>query len=150
MLSLVCVTAAGLSGCAGVGEKLDGWMGSNAKAIAVVDGRILRGQASFTKEREANVVLQSSAGSSLTCFGPLRFSSSTNGWIDFSCSNGLAVKVNFRSLSPLSGMGRGLLGSSEFVLTYGLAPEQAAAYLEVPLDSLVEPPAKTAPPPNQL
>jgi hypothetical protein len=143
MLSLVCIATAGLSGCASVAEKFDGWLASNAQAIAVVDGRVLRGQASFTKEREATVTLQSSTGPGLTCFGPLRFSASTNGWIDFSCSNGQAVRVNFRSLSPLSGTGRGLLGSSEFALTYGLEPEQAAAFLELPVERLLELPAAT-------
>ncbi len=148
-ISLACFAAFLLTGCASVGEKLDGWLASDAKAIAVVDRRVLRGQASFTKEREANVVLQSSAGPGLTCFGPLRFSSSNHGWIDFSCSNGLTAKVNFRSLSPLSGMGRGMLGSHEFSFVYGLQPEQAAAYLEVPLDGMQDTSDKAVPPPNQ-
>jgi hypothetical protein len=143
MLGLVGMTATGLSGCAGVAEKFDGWLASNTQAIAVVDGRVLRGQASFTKEREATVALQSSTGPSLTCLGPLRYSASITGWVDLSCSNGQAVRVNFRSLSPLSGTGRGLLGSSEFALTYGLEPEQAAAFLELPVERLLEPPAAT-------
>lgn len=142
LLSAVCAGVLGLCGCATVGEKFNVWLASNADAVAVVDGRILRGQASFTREREATVLLKSSAEPSLSCFGPLRFNASRNGWVDFACSNGLSVVVAFRALTPLSGEGRGLLGKSEFSFTYGLGPEQAAAYLEVPLDRLVEPQEK--------
>ncbi len=144
---LLCLMALGLSGCASVGEKVNSVLASNAPATAVVDGRILQGQASFGSEREATVLLQSLESPYLSCFGPLRYHASSAGSVFLSCSNGLAVTVAFRSLSPLSGAGRGLLGSSEFSLSYGLEPLQAAAFLEVAPERLV-PPAATLPDPG--
>ncbi len=141
---VVCLIALCLNGCVSVGEKFNSVLASNAAAAAVVDGRILQGQASFTSEREATVLLQSVAEPSLTCFGPLRYSASSAGSVFLTCNNGLSVTVAFRSLSALSGQGRGLLGRSEFSLTYGLEPLQAAAFLGVAPERLI-PPAGTAP-----
>ena len=147
-LILACTAVLALCGCASVGEKLDGWLASSTQASAAVGARVLLGQVSFTREREASVTLQSNAGPSLTCFGPLRCNASTAGWIDLACSNGQAVRVSFQSLSALSGTGRGLLGGSEFSLTFGLEPEQAAAFLEVPVERLVDSPDKPVPAQN--
>jgi hypothetical protein len=138
-LTVACIAATLLSGCASVGEKVGSLLASNATAIGVVDGHILRGQASFTKAREATVLLKGTAGASLSCFGPLRFNSSSSGWVDLACNNGQSTVVAFRSLTALSGAGRGMLGGHEFSFTFGLEAEQAAAFLEVPQDSLVEP-----------
>lgn len=138
--ALACVLVLGLGACAMVGEKVGGWLSSNSEALAVMDGRILRGQASFAREREATFQLQTQDAPALSCFGALRFTATTTGVIDLSCNDGRDVAVAFQSLGPISGTGRGLLGNAAFALTYGLSPERAAAYLAVPADRLV--PAK--------
>ena len=128
-----------LSGCSSVNEKVTRWLSSNADAIGVIDDRILRGQASFTNQREATVHLQSNDAPtpSLTCLGALRFTASNSGVVDFSCSDGRSIMVPFQSRSLLSGVGRGLVGNSEFALTYGLPSEKAASFLGLPMERLI-------------
>ena len=146
LTALGCALLLGLSGCAMVGEKVGGWLSSNSEALAVVDGRVLRGQANFAREREATFQLQTQDQPALSCFGTLRFTATTSGVIDMSCNDGRAIALAFQSLGPLSGIARGLLGNAAFALTYGLSAERAAAYLAVPADRLMPPKPKDAAP----
>lgn len=134
-----------LTACATVTEKTTGWLSSNADVIALVDGRILRGEANFAREREATFQLQTSAATipSLSCFGRLRYTATSSGVVDLACSDGRTFNLVFAPLSPVSGVARdatGGTGNSGFTLTYGLSSEKAAGYLAVPLERLV--PAK--------
>ena len=146
VFAMAMAIAMAMSGCAMVGEKVGGWLSSNSEALAVVDGRILRGQANFAKEREATFQLQTQDAPALSCFGALRFTATTTGVIDLSCNDGRGVAVAFQSLGPISGTGQGLLGNAAFALTYGLSPERAAAYLAVPVDRVAPPKPKDAAP----
>lgn len=140
------VLAGGLAGCASVTKKMTGWFSSNVDVIGVVEGRILRGQATFPSEREATLQLQSSDTPILACAGVLRYTASRSGVIDLSCNDGRSVLLVFQPVSPLSGAGRGGAGKAEFALTYGLPPERAAAYLAVPLERLELPKEEVAVP----
>ena len=150
--SLVLV-ALSLTACTTITEKARDLLASGADAYAVVDGRVLMGDASFYSDRDARVQVQSTDEPSLSCYGPLRFTATTSGVVEFNCSNGRTATVYFQALGPLSGAGRGVLDDvplgtntangakpkPEFVLTYGLAPGKAAGYLAVPADRLVPP-----------
>ncbi|MEI8327218.1 MAG: hypothetical protein WCH44_18015 [Betaproteobacteria bacterium] len=131
-----------LSGCATVNETTNGWLASEAQAFAVVGTKVLRGQARFTGEREATVLLQDSETPKLTCFGPLHFTSTAAGVIDLSCGSAGPVTVAFRALSPLSGTGLGVMGSGEFAMTYGVPAEKAAGYLGLSAAHLLGPQTK--------
>jgi len=124
--ALCLATLAGLGGCASSG---DPWMSASVVAVAVVDGRVLRGTANFTSEHEGTVQLQEVAATSLSCFGPLRHTGSVDGVIDLSCNNGQSVQVPFRTLGLHRMAGRGVMGGSEFALAIGLSAAQAGAYL---------------------
>jgi len=145
-LLALLVLAGGLAGCASVTKKMTGWFSSNVDAIGVIDGRILRGQATFSSEREATLQLQSSDAPILACAGVLRYTASSSGVIDLSCNDGRSALLVFQPLSPLSGAGRGGAGKAEITLTYGLPPEKAAAYLAVPLEQLELPKEEAAAP----
>lgn len=136
---ILSAALANLSGCASVNEKVTQWLSSGVDAIAMVDGKILRGKASFSSEREATLQLQSSDRPSLTCFGALRYTATTSGVVDFSCNDGRTLTTPFQSLSLLSGVGRGSVGNAEFALTYGLPPQKAASFLGLPADRLAMP-----------
>jgi hypothetical protein len=136
-----------LPGCSSVGAKVSGWLSSNVDAIGVIDGRILLGQVNFPGEREGTIQLQSAGEPGLTCFGLLRYTSSTTGIANFSCNDGRSALLPFQAFSTLSGAGRTALGSGEFALTYGLTPDKAASYLAVPASQLV-PAGSNAPAPR--
>ena len=142
------VTVLLLSGCVAVSDGMTELSSSRTAAFAVVDGRVLRGEARLSAERAGSVQLQSADNPSLTCFGPLMFTATMQGVIRLSCSNGRTVAVSFQSLSPLGGAGRGNMETADagapsrltdFALTYGLRADQASAYLGVPAASLMPP-----------
>ena len=137
-LPILGALAVCLAGCASVTEKVTGWLSSNVDAIGVLDGRVMQGQANFASEREATMQLQSMEAPSLTCFGALRYTATHSGVVDFSCNDGRTIRLAFQSLGRLSGSGRGWLGQSEFALTYGLPPAQAASFLALPIERLVQ------------
>lgn len=141
-ITMGAVATMSLWACTGVSEKMVGWMASDVPALGLLDGRLLRGQASFRREREATVHLESSEAPSLVCFGPLSFTSTNTGVVRLACSDGRSARVTFRALGPLSGTGAGPSEQGAFALTYGLPPEQAAAALGVAPDRLL--PAKPA------
>jgi hypothetical protein len=139
---LAALVVLGLTACASVNESLGGLLlSSNADAIGVLDGRILRGKANFTGEREATFHLQSSDFPQLSCFGPLSYTATTTGLINFSCSDGRWILVEVHTLSQLTGTGRSRAGAGALALTYGLATEKAAAYMGVAPERL-RPPRK--------
>ena len=138
-LALVGASVAGICGCTSLTEKTTRWLSSDVVAYGVLDARVMRGQANFASEREATLQLQSSGAPGLSCFGTLRFTASNSGVVDFSCSDGRLLMVPFRSLSVLSGAGRGLSGQTQMAISYGLPTEKAASFLGLPADRLVMP-----------
>lgn len=120
-------------------------MGVTVQASAVLDGHILLGRANFPSEREGTIELQAQDRPHLSCFGPLRYTSSTAGVVSLSCNDGRSVRLAFQALSTLSGSGRAALGSGELALTYGLSPDQAASYLAVPASHLLPATGSAAP-----
>jgi hypothetical protein len=139
-----------LVGCSTVTEKISGWMASDANALAVVDGRVLRGQARFYSEREATFSLNSTEGVSLVCHGPLRFTGSKQGVIQLQCSDSRSAHLQFAALTPLSGSAAGKSSGDagvDVMLTYGMPAQRAAAYLSLPVERLMPPkPDKPAAP----
>ena len=156
----LCGLAVALSvsaGCVSLSESMTGISTSHTEAFAAVDGRVLQGKARLTAHRSGSVQLQSVDNPPLSCFGPMSYTSTTQGVISLSCSNGRSVSVSFVTFSPLSGAGRGVMekvqadtgtgvvavagagavSTVDFTLTYGLQPDRAATYLAVPLSSLV-------------
>jgi hypothetical protein len=130
---VLCLTA-----CASVNESLgDLFLSSNAEAIGVLDGRVLRGRANFTGEREATFHLQSSDAPKLSCFGPLSYTATSTGLVNFACSDARSVLVEVHTLSQLTGTGRSRPGPAALALTYGLGTEKAAAYLGVAPERLI-------------
>jgi hypothetical protein len=130
---------ASLCGCALVNDKVTTLFSANVDAVGVVNERVFLGKASFAGEREATLQLQSSHDPRLTCFGTLRFSATSSGVIDLSCSDGRSTRLEFQALSRASGSGRGMMGKDEFGLTYGLPPEKAAGLLGLSADRLTPP-----------
>lgn len=132
-----------MAGCSTVVEKSVGYLSSNADVLAVKQGQVLLGRANFARERRATLELQSRDGPPLQCLGRLRYTATSSGTIDMSCSDASQWVLPFQELSPLVGIGQATEKPGAFRLSYGLPPERAAGYLGVPLDQLE--PAKSAP-----
>ena len=128
-----------LSACSTVEQTAADIFASRTPAGAVVFGRVLQGQASFTSARVATIHLQSSESPALSCFGALRFTASSSGIATLSCSDGMAVAIPFQALGPLRGVGRSQNGQTMFSMAYGLPADMLATYLGVPVDHVKVP-----------
>jgi len=129
-----------LSGCATVSDTAADLVTSNASAIAVLDGRVLWGNANFSIGREASFTLQSAELPLLACAGTLRFTATASGSINFSCSDGRSFTAPFQAMGLLKGSARTLPpGGPSFLLTYGLPVDSAAGYLALPSNQLCAP-----------
>lgn len=146
-MALAGVLLACLSGCAGMGEKVTGWLSTDSESYAVLGGRILSGKTNFPRDRQGNVSLQAVDGAApLQCSGSFVYLASTSGNIELSCSDGRTLRLGFMALGPVSGIARGTQAGIGMSFTYGLAPDKAAGYLGVPAERL--PSAKPATPPS--
>ncbi len=137
---VVACLALCIAACTTVDETALAVFASNAPASALLAGRVLQGHASFTRAREATLQLHSVDAPGLSCFGDLRMTATSSGVASLSCSNGQSVAIPFQVLSPLRGSGRTQAGDAHHALTYGLAPDMAAAYLGIPVERLGIPP----------
>jgi hypothetical protein len=144
-LILSTVFVAALAGCASSLEKVSGWMSSNADAFSVLDSQILRGKMNFARDREASLQLQTTTSPVLACSGPLRYTASRVGTVHIDCNDGRSGVLAFSAQSALSGTARGNVGTAQMLLTFGLAPDKAAAYLGLPVEVLAPAPDNSAP-----
>ena len=133
--ALACMALC-VSGCTTVDETALAMFASNAQASALFAGRVMLGNASFTRAREGTLQLQSVDAPGLACFGPMRLTASSSGVANMSCSDGQTVAIPFQVLSPLRGAGRLQVGGVDYALTYGLAPDMAAAFLGLPVERM--------------
>ncbi len=137
---LLAGAALAISACTTVDEAALAVFASHAPAAVVVAGRLMQGTASFTRAREGTLHVQSADAPGLACFGEMRLTATSAGVASLSCSDGQAVSIPFQVLSPLRGTGRAQAGNTHYALTYGLAPDMAAAYLGVPVGRMLPAP----------
>ena len=128
--------AAALVGCVSSVNKVQGWLSSNADALAVIDGRILHGEVNFAHEREGSVHVQTTQGAELNCSGQLRYTATNSGVINLFCDNKHQFTLVFQELSAVSGAAGTRPGEPNAALTYGLKPDKAAGFLGVPVEEL--------------
>lgn len=129
-----------LAGCAVVDDTVQNVFSSRAGAAAVVSGRLLKGQITYTQPRMGTIHLRSEDSPVLACSGALNLTATSTGVASLACSDGQSVVVPFQLLSPLRAAGRGNKGGAVFSLTYGLPPEMAAPFLGVEMERLMPPP----------
>lgn len=128
-----------VSACSTVEQTAADIFASRAPAGALVLGRVLQGQVSFSTARQATIHLQSSDSPALACFGALRFTASSSGVATLSCSDGMAVAIPFQALGPLRGTGRSQDGQAMVSMAYGLPADMLATYLGVSVDQVKVP-----------
>ncbi|MCF8168686.1 MAG: hypothetical protein K9K38_16005 [Rhodoferax sp.] len=68
----------------------------------------------------------------VSCVGQFRFVATTAGTVDVRCSDGTTAVLNVALLSERSGYGYGPSAGGPVSLTFGLEPQAAKAYLQVP------------------
>jgi hypothetical protein len=134
----------GLMACAQVSDGSLLIFSSRVPAIALVNGQLLQGEVQLMPDRTGSATLTtrtkppSAAGADnariTSCVGQLRYTSSVAGAIDLRCSGGVAAELAFTMLSETRGYAYSQTSGVPVSMTYGLAPDEARAYLKVPDD----------------
>ena len=140
LAALALATPLLLGACALLEDNVQNVFASRTAASAVVAGRLLQGQISWTTGRIGQIHLHSEGTPLLECAGSLHMTATVSGVANMQCNNGQTAVIPFALLSPLRATGRGQMGAAEFSLTYGLPPEMAAPYLGIAVERLLPPP----------
>lgn len=119
-----------LGGCAAVNDTTMRVLATSAPALAVVGERVLTGEMLLYTDRSARLQLQSDNDPALSCMGTLRYTATTSGSVNLSCSDGTLAQLPFTALGETRGHGGTPGGPISF--TYGLAPAPARAWLSPP------------------
>lgn len=131
-VALLFAAPLALGGCAALNEATMRALATPAPALAVVGDRVLSGEVLLYTDRSATVRLDSSTAPALSCMGAMRYTSSTGGVVQLSCSDGTQGRMTFHAISETSGQGSGRAGAQSASFTYGLEPQVARAWLIPP------------------
>lgn len=119
-----------LGGCAAVNDATMRALATSAPVLAVVGERVLSGDVLLYTDRSGKLQLRSESEPALSCMGALRYTATSSGTVNLSCSDGRQAQLPFTALGETSGHGGTAGGPISF--TYGLAPESARAWLTPP------------------
>lgn len=99
---------------------------------AMVGDLLLAGEAVGHWDRSGTLAVHSTLDESLHCTGTFHFTGFKKGVAHISCTDGSVMELDFAALGPLSGWGQGPTPRGVVRFTFGLSPEDATPYLEVP------------------
>ncbi|MCZ8294277.1 MAG: hypothetical protein O9312_12245 [Hylemonella sp.] len=119
-----------LGGCAAVNDVTMRALATSAPVLAVVGERVLTGEVLLYTDRSGKLQLRSEGEPALSCMGALRYTATSSGTVNLSCSDGRQAQLPFNALGETSGYSGTVSGPISF--TYGLAPEPARAWLTPP------------------
>ncbi len=119
-----------LGGCAAVNDATMRALATSTPALAVIGERVLSGEMLLYTDRSGRLQLHGGDRAGLSCLGSLRYTATTSGTMNLSCSDGTRVQLPFTALGETSGHGSLPGGSISF--TYGLPAETARAWLSAP------------------
>jgi len=132
-----------LCGCDTVGTKALSYLSSSTPVLAVVDGVPYQGSATVALDRTGTVQLVSTQAPERVCSGNFRYTATTTGVLQLYCA-GVPTSMAFIALNELKAYGWGGSDANPATFTFGMAPEDAAAYLRMP--SAPSAPAPVVPP----
>ncbi|MDH5708032.1 MAG: hypothetical protein OEY75_02890 [Hylemonella sp.] len=121
-----------IAGCAQVQNAGMQIASSSASAVVLINERLLHGKVVFFTNRTGNLKVSAGLQDEFQCAGPLRYTATETGVLQLHCNDGTEVTMNFTALGETRGFGQGPLARGVASWTYGMAPEQAAAYLKPP------------------
>lgn len=126
---VVALLGSGLAGCAQI-ENL-GWRyltTSTMPAQMQAGGQRLSGEVQLRADRTGSVLLLGS-GDLESCAGSLRFTGAISGALDMRCTDGTVMDMPYTMLNEVKGYALGSYQGTTAVLTFGMEPAEAQAYL---------------------
>lgn len=99
---------------------------------AMVGDVLLAGEAIGHWDRTGTLAIHSTLDESLRCTGRFHFTGLKKGVAHIACTDGSDLELDFDALGPLSGWGQGPTPRGLVRFTFGLSPEAATPYLDLP------------------
>jgi hypothetical protein len=117
-----------------------GWSGladaqlfsSSGPVIAILDGKLLVGEAIGHLGGWGTIALHSAPKGGLTCVGEFSADDAPGDSGQLRCSDGANATFRFQRLTLMRGYGAGSSSGSALSFTYGLSVEDSAPYLKLP------------------
>ncbi len=131
-----------LSGCAKVNDLGLRLVSSQVDAMLLVKGQVLTGTVLMIPDRTGRVSFAREEGPITNCGGSMRYTATHSGEIDLRCNDGTQVAVKTTHITETRGYGYGSSPEGLVSVTFGLAEEDAKAFLRIPPDT--SPPAVQA------
>ena len=100
--------------------------------FAMVGDVLLAGEAVGHWDRSGTLAVHSTEDESLHCTGTFHFTGLKKGVAHISCSDGSELALDFDALGALSGWGQGPTPRGLVRFTFGLSPDAATPYLNIP------------------
>jgi hypothetical protein len=127
------------TGCTNASGARMGLFSGASPVLAILYGDLFIGEAVGYVNGTGTIDIQSAVYSEKRCVGEFRYTGMKTGIATVTCNDGARAKMQFNSLSMLSGYGFGVSDRGPASFTYGLTPEEASEYLRLPEGSeLVE------------
>jgi hypothetical protein len=100
--------------------------------IAILAGELFVGEAEGHLDGSGTLVIHAQLNPALTCRGEFTSRDKTGGAGQLRCSDGAIATFNFARLSVFRGSGAGAHSRGPMSFSYGMDPEQASPYLNLP------------------
>ncbi|MCX7278699.1 MAG: hypothetical protein NTZ15_15470 [Burkholderiales bacterium] len=144
MKAVLCTLVLALAGCDTVSTKAVSYLYSSMPALAVVDGVAYQGTATVALDRTGSVQLTSIQPPERVCAGNFRYTATTTGVLQLHCA-GVPTRMAFTAINDVKAYGWGGTESNPATFTFGMAPQDAAAYLRLPAAAATPMPEPAAP-----
>lgn len=119
--TLLVIATAALTGCS-----------ASAPLIAVMKDDLFTGKATGYPDRTGTIEMASTSDGSVKCMGSFAYTGERSGSGTVTCNDGVVTQFQFTALSMMKGYGMGTSPRGPMSFTYGLSPEQASQYLQMP------------------
>jgi hypothetical protein len=131
-----------LPGCAKLEDRVRRWFSSSVDVFAVMDGKLLVGQAHWMGDRNGSIRMQTEPWieTGLACSGQISRTGTATANLWMQCNDSKERRLPVAMLAETQGYAYGAQSdavASSTSLTLGLSPEQAISYLRPPAGQTV-------------
>jgi len=118
-----------LGGCAKVNDLGMRLVSTKVDAWLMVNGQQLTGTILLVPDRTGRATFSAENGTITNCSGSLRYSASNSAVMDLRCDDGTRLDLNATLLSETRGYGYGATMQGPSSIAFGLAEEEAQAFM---------------------
>ena len=133
VVTAACLALA-LAGCAKISDKAWRVVSAKMDAFALINDQAMQGEVALAPDRTGTVMLSADQGQPTSCVGPVRYTSTKGSVVDLRCNDGAMVELHISMLTETKGFAYGQTATGGASMAFGLDPQEAKAYLTMPVN----------------